>query len=377
VRPKVILVGLFALVVAGALAMAQDAPVGVQTGPAEVAPHWTKNTNYPTSIPEGAAYHIVVRGDTLWDLASQYLGNPYLWPQIWDTNKYIPDAHWIYPGDPLVLPKVAVLAEGAGEQLPPGPPEGVGREEDLFGPSGPGEGEGGEAMAALRPVTEEVSLQCAMYLVSKKENDDLYVLGSELGADKVALVTRDIVYLSEGSNSGVKAGDLYSLHHVAYDVRHPQSGKRVGTKVETTGWAKVILVQENVSTAVIEMACADIHAGDYAKPFERVNVPMIVYRPPADRLTPPSGKLQQYVVDIQDDATIAAAGQFVAVDAGTDEGVAPGNIFEIYRVMYPSVPTPRNVIGEATVVSVHDRTSIAKITYSNEEIMVGDQLELR
>ena len=36
-------------------------------------------------------------------------------------------------------------------------------------------------------------------------------------------------------------------------------------------------------------------------------------------------------------------GQFVTIDAGTDDGVAPGNVFSIYRVMYPSVPTPRNV----------------------------------
>jgi hypothetical protein len=45
--------------------------------------------------------------------------------------------------------------------------------------------------------------------------------------------------------------------------------------------------------------------------------------------------------------------------------------------MYPSVPTPRNVVGEVTVVSTRGSTSTAKITYSSEEIMVGDQVELR
>ena len=45
--------------------------------------------------------------------------------------------------------------------------------------------------------------------------------------------------------------------------------------------------------------------------------------------------------------------------------------------MYPSAPTPRNVVGEATVVSVRGRTATAKITYSRNEIVVGDEVELR
>src|SRR5512137_2021650 len=47
------------------------------TGPATVAPHWSKY-EYPRSVPEGALYHLVVRGDTLWDLSRKYLNSPYL-----------------------------------------------------------------------------------------------------------------------------------------------------------------------------------------------------------------------------------------------------------------------------------------------------------
>jgi hypothetical protein len=378
VRPNVILGALVALVLAGTLAGAQDAPPpGIQTGPAEVAPHWTRNPSFPTTIPEGTAFHIVERGDTLWDLAGRYLDNPYLWPQLWDTNKYIEDAHWIYPGDPIVLPAIDVITEAAGEELALGGPEGI---VDEFGmepgmeaaPGGPG-----AAGAALRPVTEETALQCAMYVVTDGEDESLYIVGAEQGGDKVALAERDIVYLSKGSNAGVKAGDLYSLHHVSYPVRHPVSGSRIGTKVETTGWVKVILVQEDTASAVIEESCIDVHAADYLKPFERVNVPMVVRRPPSDRLTPPTGKLDRYIVDLQDDATMGGAGQMVIIDAGSRDGVSAGTVFTIYRVMYPSVPTPRNVVGEVTVVAARETTSTAKITYSREEIMVGDQVEMR
>jgi hypothetical protein len=365
VRPKLILGGLVTTVLAGSLVLAQDAPAGLQVGPATIAPHWTKNTSFPTAVPEGTAYYIVVRGDTLWDIAARYLKSPYLWPQIWDQNKYITDAHWIYPGDPVLLPAMEMIAEQAGQA----PVEGG------LGEAGAGAGAG--AAAALAPVTEELSLQCAQYVLSDREDESLYVLGSELGGDKMALSERDIVYLNKGSNAGVKAGDLYTLHHVAYPVRHPSSGKKLGTKIETTGWLKVILVQEDTACAVIEQSCLDIHAGDYLKPFEKVNVPMVVRRAPAECCAPANGKIARHVVDLQDDATIAGTGQFLTIDAGTDDGVAPGNVFSVYRIIYPSVPTPRAPLGEATVVSVRDRTATAKVTYSKYEIMVGDEVELR
>ncbi|HXK10361.1 MAG TPA: LysM peptidoglycan-binding domain-containing protein [Vicinamibacteria bacterium] len=377
-RPKLIVGGLVTFVLTGGLVLAADAPAGLQTGPATIAPHWTKNPSFPTTIPEGAAYYIVVRGDTLWDVAGRYLKSPYLWPQIWDQNKYIKDAHWIYPGDPLVLPKLAVVAEQAGQAPPGGPPEGIGPGAGQESPLGQApEGEAGAAAAALGPVTEEMTLQCAQYVVSSREDESLYLLGSEQGDDKVALAERDIVYLSKGANAGVKAGDLYSLQHEAYTVKHPVSGKKIGMKIETTGWVKVIMVQDDSACAVIEHSCLDVHAGDYLKPFEKVNVPMVVRKDPADCCTPPNGKVSRHVVDLQDDATIAGTGQLVTIDAGTEDGVAPGNVFSVYRIIYPSVPTPRDAVGEATVISVRDRTATAKVTYSHKEVMVGDQVELR
>jgi hypothetical protein len=371
VRPKHILVGCVTVLVTAGGVLAADEPAGLSTGPAAVAPHSTKNTGYPTSIPEGMSYYIVQRGDTLWDLAGRFMSNHYLWPQIWDANKYITDAHWIWPGDPIVFPKLAVVAEQAGEAPPVPGPEGL---EAAGRPLGEGEG---EAASLLGPVTEEMTLQCAQYVVDDREDESLYLLGSELGGDKVALADRDIVYLSKGSNAGVKPGDLYTLHHEAYMLRHPVTGKKLGHKIETTGWAKVIIVSENSACAVVEQACNDIHAGDYLKPFEKVNVPMTVRAVPNDCCNPPNGKLDRTIVDLQDDATIVGQGHLVTIDAGTDDGVSPGSIFSVYRVMYPSVPTPRNVVGEATVVSVRNRTATAKVTYSREEIVVGDRVELR
>src|SRR5262249_51242005 len=133
--------------------------------------------------------------------------------------------------------------------------------------------------SVLYPVTEEATMECAHYIASDGEDDSLKVIGNEEGAAKNAYAERDILYLNKGSNAGVKAGDISSLHHNAYTVNHPESGRSMGHKIETTGWARVILVQENTATIVVEHSCGDVHLGDYLKPFEKANVPLVLRRP--------------------------------------------------------------------------------------------------
>ena len=43
---------------------------------------------------------------------------------------------------------------------------------------------------------------------------------------------------------------------------------------------RVILVQENTATVIVEQACVDIHLGDYLKPFEKLPVPLIAREHP-------------------------------------------------------------------------------------------------
>jgi len=348
-----------------------DAAAGLRRGPATVAPHWSKY-KYPETIPEGAAYHIVEKGDTLWDLSKRYLNNPFLWPQVWDKNRYITDAHWIYPGDPIILPDISLLADGAGAGGPGTGAEGMGAEG--LGAEGAGEGEAG---SRLRPISEVETIRCAS-TIADGEDDSLKILGSELGSERISFATRDVVYLNKGSNAGVRVGDVYTAHHKTYKVKHPISTRTIGQKIETTGWLRVLLVSENSSTAIVETACWDMHPGDFLKPYEQPNVPLVrMGVPPPNRLTPPSGKASGHIIDHEMDKAATGQGDLLSIDLGSSDGIAPGNRLTVFRITYPTVPTARMIVGELAVLVARERTALAKVIYSNDGILIGDQVELR
>jgi len=340
-----------------------------------VGEHWTPYEP-PTEFPPDANVYIIQKGDTLWDLANKFLGNPYLWPQIWEQNRYIRDAHWIYPGDPLV---VGVKAA----EVPPQPPA------EAAGAAGAGaEGAGGEAAGAeagapaeeaveLLPVGGEDDVYCFGYLAPVEEKPSLTVISAEQGQYQEEFFTGDIVYLSGGTAEGVEAGQEYFLVLPHREVRHPATQAVLGKAMRYLGSIRVLCAQDHTATAEIISSCDAVVVGAWLKPFEPIPIPMAALGTPTGRCDLPNEKPKGYIVYSKDDILSFGHDTVVMIDLGTSDNLAPGSLCTVYRDN-PAPTAPRIVLGELAVLTAGDHWASGRIiAQSNLPMAVGDRIEVK
>jgi hypothetical protein len=390
-----------------------------------VGDHWTPyDPPVPESFPEGTQVYRIRKTDTLWDLANQFYSDPYLWPQIWDANRYILDSHWIYPGDPLLIPgRPTVISEVLPQvEQPVAPPPVDTGPIPLTGPgTGPGTGTVpgttttptpaptptvGPGAASIRPpqpitFADYTHLECLGSIVDKYKNSKLFIAQSEEPA-KIGFATGDIVYLNGGVEDGISPGDEYSVVKSLGMVEHPITGKRIGDYLQRLGRLRVVSVQEETSIARIEFSCYRLTRGMDLIPYDPLESPAGVMPEFAYDLVESSGEPQGYIIH-EGGLIRVGTGQFAQVDLGTEQGAAPGDFITVFvDTLAPKPPPykykykiknqqykstwrqdskkrewPRRVIGHAVIVTASSTTSVVKVLDSIREIEVGDRVELQ
>jgi LysM repeat protein len=339
----------------------------------KVNDHWTPY-DPPREFAPDAQVYIIVKGDTLWDLAKKFLGNPFLWPQIWEQNKYIRDAHWIYPGDPLIV------GVKAAEVTPPPAPA------QPQAPAAPGAAAPGAPSAAvtgaagaegeLVPVGSENDIYCFVYLDESNSKPALTISSAEQVQYQENFSEGDIIYLSGGEAEGVKAGQEFFITAPVRKLRHPATGAALGTIVRYVGQARVLCTQDHTATAEILASCDAIHVGNWLKPFDPIPIPMTIITAPATRCDPMGTKTTGYIVYNNDDLENFGKDNLVLIDLGEADQVSPGTLCLIYRDN-PVAGAPRLLLGELAVLTTGNHWATGRVIRSYLPMMPGDRVELK
>ncbi len=335
--------------------------------------HWTPYE--PPAPPEDARVHVVVPGDCLWNLAAHYYGDPWLWPTIWDANRWVKWSHWIYPGDPLVIPpKPGEVPEKATLEYPRAVTEPPPEPEPETPPEAAPAGETAPAAPVLVPAVERQEMICVPQLFERFDPSPLRIAGRE-EPDKEMLATGDVVYLSAGRDMGIEPGTEFSILRPGEEVRHPARRKWSAVFVRRLGRLRVLTVQASSATAEILEACDAVSVGDYLVPWREKPVPMVERVPLARLATPYPGRLNGTVVVCHEPGDrLAGEGDLVGIDLGSRAGITAGDRILFWRPGENG--GARRVLAQGVVLQVTAGGATVKVLESRSEVTIGDLAEV-
>jgi hypothetical protein len=320
------------------------------------------------------------------------MNNNYLWPKIWELNKYIANSHWIYPGDPLIIPQVqevktaeiagteaaaekAVEAESKIYEFTPEDLAGVGGERET-GAAAVGDEEFLEDITQIKPIAKYYDLHCYDTVLPEENMFDARIISSE--KPSLNLKIYDYVFIDLGTDQNIKTGDIFSVMHVDEfrPVNHPVNNSFIGWTYQNAGKIKVIISFDNFSIARITENCGSIQVGDQIRPLIKIPVPLLQEEKDVSFYEKESAKPQGYIIYAQLSHTLLAKEKLGVINLGKEDNIQIGDLLTIYRDNVV-VGLPRIILGKAVVLVVEETTSVIKLLQNRFEVEIGDMVEVR
>lgn len=367
----------------------------------KVGDHWTAyNPPDPSTYPAGSKTYTIKKGDTLWALAKQFYNNAYLWPQLWEANTWVTDAHWIYPGDVLLVEGEVAQQAAAGAAATsttgttsvttpsaaattPQAPGTIAAGTATHVPYTPGEAVGGTTSPV--PLGTDDDVYCFGYIghpdepmpnrISAWEDVDVrYQQHSDVQADGTE---GDLCYIDGGSSTGLNAGDTYLLVVPGDMIENPNTHRMIGRSYEYRGQIRVLCTGATKSRGLITQSCDTIPIGARLKPLPQIPIPLAKIPSLPAFCDPASGKTTGMIVNAQGGVWLdnLGEGQLVQINLGAADEVQPGTFLTVFRDGPGG--TPREVLGELAVLTVENHTATAKVVLMRYQMQVGDSVELR
>jgi len=336
-----------------------------------VGDHWTPYD--PPVPPDGAQVHVVVPGDSLWALSQQSFNDPYLWPTIWDANRWITYSHWIYPGDPIVIPGAPTVV---GEAPAPAPTdtEPV-REPWTSAPPRPTPAAAPSAAPGVPlrlPVASETEMRCAPQLAAGIDPTASRIFARE-EPDKILQGEGDIVYVEGGASRGMVPGQEFAVLRAEGTVRHPVTSAAQAQFIRHLGWLRIIAVQADTATAEIRTSCDAMLLGDRLVPLDSSPLPVIEVRRLEELTGITEGTLGWVITSFEPNSIMSGEGYVVGIDLGSGAGLTVGDQILFWRPGENSAP--RRVLGQGVVLATGEAGSTVKLLESVVEIRIGDRAQ--
>lgn len=306
--------------------------------------------------------YIVVKGDTLWDIASTFLHSPWQWPQIWQANPEIDNPDLIYPGDEISLffvggePRLMLTHRGD-----------IGRTVKL----GPKirKTPNSEAIPPIPLEAIENYLHKGAVFTNQLAYEEMpYLFAGKEG--KLAYAAGDQVYGRGPVNPNRKRFDVVRLN---YTIADPVSAEVLGLVAEHVGEVRLERREQNVSVFRVASGSKELMAGDRLVPKRASGLK------PKFMPTPPSSKMEGLVVQTMSDVQKASTYDSIVINLGERENLRVGDLLSIHRPMVPMVDPiskepvalPPEQVGLVMIYRTFSKMSYGIVLTAHEEIEAG------
>jgi hypothetical protein len=320
----------------------------------------------PVLNPRHPETYVVQAGDTLWDIASTFLRDPWYWPEIWQINPDIENPHLIFPGDVLSLaylddgrPVVSVTERGpvAGSGLVDRLSPRV-RAEPLEEAIQTIPYETLRAFLSRPEILEQSELDTLPYIVAHPEG----LLGSA-GHD---------VYV-RGTDAA--EGSVFTFVHPGDALVDPDDGTILGYQGLYVGQGRVRRTGDP-STVFLTETSREALIGDYLVTED--SVPPATFLPRA-----PEEVVDGRIISVLDGVSLIGQYQVIVLNRGARHGLQPGHVLTVYRtgatIADPirgrtgeKVKLPDEPAGTTMVFRTFDRISYALVMEATNDIHVLD-----
>ncbi len=302
---------------------------------------------------EAGFYYTVQKGDTLWDLSTQFSDNPWLWPNLWSENSQISNPHWIYPGERIRLFHVKGVDNFIKkniEEIQPKEPETT--KETLYYYYSPIDSIGFIKKQAITP-------QGTIF----KVKDDKKLVGAG-----------DLVYVRPDVDHSLQPGTKYTVYRTLKPIVDEKTKDLLGTQHYLTGVVVITKKEPDFVVARVVKSYRSIAVNDLLMPYKKRS-PRIALTQSKDGL---DGKI---IVSEEHDKNIGDH-TVAFIDKGDQDGVEIGQSYSIYfqeqeklnkKSKENTLLTPI-VLGSLLVLHTEPTTSTVLITQSERSIDPGTKI---